>query len=254
VLFRSLDQGDLEAADEGFERARDFMGANAFSGPGGLGWLARTGTLVAIAAGQVDVARSWSEQVEDSFWGGVCVARVQLLEGRRAEAAAVLDRVAPRCVRHEVIHNLLRARAADTQQQALIFVRRAVERATRSGLVQTVATEGAGVLDLLEVHAWMASKTWLDRLRTAASPHAGRSSGSPSLPGEPLTDREHEVLRMLPSRLTLREIAGELFISLNTLKFHLRVIYRKLGVGSRAEAAGVARRATALNVARRSPI
>ena len=31
---------------------------------------------------------------------------------------------------------------------------------------------------------------------------------------------------------------------MNTLKFHLRVIYRKLGVGSRVEAADVARRTT----------
>ena len=51
---------------------------------------------------------------------------------------------------------------------------------------------------------------------------------------------------MLPSRLTLREIAGQLFISLNTLKFHLRVIYQKLGVGSREEAANAARRMTTL--------
>ena len=68
----------------------------------------------------------------------------------------------------------------------------------------------------------------------------------PSQPGDHLTERELEVLRMLPSRLTLREIAGELFISVNTLKFHLRVIYRKLDVGSRAEAAEVARRRASL--------
>ena len=58
---------------------------------------------------------------------------------------------------------------------------------------------------------------------------------------EALTDREHDVLRLLPTRLTLREIADELFISMNTLKFHLKVIYRKLGCGSRAEAAAAAR-------------
>ena len=58
---------------------------------------------------------------------------------------------------------------------------------------------------------------------------------------ERLTERERDVLRLLPSRLTLREIAGELFVSQNTLKFHLRVIYRKLGVNSRAEAVASAR-------------
>ena len=56
-----------------------------------------------------------------------------------------------------------------------------------------------------------------------------------------LTERERDVLRLLPSRLTLREIAGELYVSQNTLKFHLRVIYRKLGVNSRAEAVEAAR-------------
>ncbi len=59
---------------------------------------------------------------------------------------------------------------------------------------------------------------------------------------EPLTERELDVVRFLPSRLTVREIAGELYISQNTLKFHLKVIYRKLGVSSRAEASEVARR------------
>ena len=49
-------------------------------------------------------------------------------------------------------------------------------------------------------------------------------------------------MRLLPTRLTLREIASELFVSQNTLKFHLRVIYRKLGVNSRAEAVETARR------------
>ena len=58
---------------------------------------------------------------------------------------------------------------------------------------------------------------------------------------EPLTERERDVMRFLPSRLTLQEIANELYISMNTLKFHLKVIYRKLGVSSRAEAAEVAR-------------
>jgi LuxR family maltose regulon positive regulatory protein len=82
----------------------------------------------------------------------------------------------------------------------------------------------------------------MDRLRRAAAD--GRRS--PALQRldvvEPLTERERDVLRFLPSRLTMREIADELFISVNTLKFHLKLIYRKLGVSSRAEAAEVARR------------
>jgi LuxR family transcriptional regulator, maltose regulon positive regulatory protein len=54
--------------------------------------------------------------------------------------------------------------------------------------------------------------------------------------GEVLTDRELAVLHLLPSRLTQREIGGQLFLSLNTVKSHSRAIYRKLGVSSREQA------------------
>jgi LuxR family maltose regulon positive regulatory protein len=51
-----------------------------------------------------------------------------------------------------------------------------------------------------------------------------------------LSDREREVVRYLPTALSSAEIAGQLYISLNTLKTHLHSIYRKLGVHGRSEA------------------
>lgn len=51
-----------------------------------------------------------------------------------------------------------------------------------------------------------------------------------------LTDRERTVLRYLPTRLSNREIASELYVSMNTLKTRLRSTHRKLGVESRAAA------------------
>jgi LuxR family maltose regulon positive regulatory protein len=56
---------------------------------------------------------------------------------------------------------------------------------------------------------------------------------------------EAAVLRLLASDLSAREISGELFLSPNTVRTHIRAIYRKLGVGSRAEAVA---RATALGL------
>ena len=44
------------------------------------------------------------------------------------------------------------------------------------------------------------------------------------------------MLRYLASRLTCTEIAGELYVSVNTVRSHVKAIYRKLGVNSRGEA------------------
>jgi LuxR family maltose regulon positive regulatory protein len=51
-----------------------------------------------------------------------------------------------------------------------------------------------------------------------------------------LTDREKDVLQYLPTRLSNFQIGTSLKISENTVKTHLRNIYRKLGAGSRNEA------------------
>ena len=50
-----------------------------------------------------------------------------------------------------------------------------------------------------------------------------------------LTERELLVLRFLPSHLTNAEIARECLMSVNTVKAHLKNIYAKLGVSTRAE-------------------
>jgi LuxR family maltose regulon positive regulatory protein len=53
---------------------------------------------------------------------------------------------------------------------------------------------------------------------------------------EPLSERELQILRLLPTSRTRSEIAQELYISINTLRTHLKNIYGKLGVNSRQEA------------------
>ena len=58
---------------------------------------------------------------------------------------------------------------------------------------------------------------------------------------EPLSETELRVLRYLPTNLRGPEIASELFLSQNTIKAHLRNVYAKLGVHSRADAVKRAR-------------
>lgn len=57
---------------------------------------------------------------------------------------------------------------------------------------------------------------------------------------EPLTAREQEILRLVADGHSDREISVALFLSLNTIKWHNRQIYRKLGVASRTQAVSLA--------------
>ena len=69
-----------------------------------------------------------------------------------------------------------------------------------------------------------------------------RADGRPrTLLVEPLSEREAAVLRFLPTMMSNQEIASELFVSVNTVKTHLKAIYRKLDVPDRREAVRRAR-------------
>lgn len=75
------------------------------------------------------------------------------------------------------------------------------------------------------LHAWLATE---QRARQAAQPARGAV--------EPLTEREYAIVRLLPGPMSQRQLASTLFVTPNTLKTHLRAIYRKLGAESRGEA------------------
>lgn len=240
-----LDDGDVDAACAVFSTTETLVALEAFQG-GGRDWLTRTGVHIALAQGKLDQARHLADRLGDPFWRGICAARVHLATGDRSGSAATLDPLDARCVRHEVVLKLLQARSADDHAVATKAATAAVELAAANGILQTVASEGPDIVELAEQAAWGVPSDWLGRLRRLpAQPQGHGGTAGPRLV-EALTDRERDVLRFLPSRLTIPEIANELYLSVNTLKFHLKAIYRKLGVGSRAEAAEAARRMTAL--------
>ncbi|HEX5618161.1 MAG TPA: LuxR C-terminal-related transcriptional regulator [Solirubrobacteraceae bacterium] len=71
----------------------------------------------------------------------------------------------------------------------------------------------------------------LKRLRDGVGP-----AKPPAALAEPLSDRELAVLRFLPTNLSASEIGNELFLSVHTVKTHMRKLYAKLDVHTRAEA------------------
>jgi LuxR family maltose regulon positive regulatory protein len=85
---------------------------------------------------------------------------------------------------------------------------------------------------------------------TLTGPTAGPPSGADRLASlartparhlEALTHGETRVLAYLPTNLSAREIAGELYLSVNTVKTHQRHLYQKLGARSRTQAVEQAR-------------
>lgn len=87
-----------------------------------------------------------------------------------------------------------------------------------------------------------ADKAFIEELLRSSGTDLSRSqtSGRSGLL-EPLTDRETKILMLLANGVSNKEMAGRLFVSENTIKFHLKHIYSKLAVASRLQAVASAR-------------
>jgi LuxR family transcriptional regulator, maltose regulon positive regulatory protein len=113
-----------------------------------------------------------------------------------------------------------------------------------------VMTEAAGLLDALPRHetahgALLADI--VDLLRGTPAPSTDRARLSHT---EELSPSELRVLRYLPTNLTRPEIAGELYVSINTVNTHIRNIYSKLGARDRSSAVTRARELRLLSTGR----
>ncbi|HEU5269599.1 MAG TPA: LuxR C-terminal-related transcriptional regulator [Jatrophihabitans sp.] len=107
------------------------------------------------------------------------------------------------------------------------------------------------LIQILKIEPDLAtSAAWLrPRGRAHAAPlaHAHYADGVPDGPvlTQPLTERELEVLRHLSDMLTTEEIGTAMYVSVNTVRTHVRSILQKLGVRRRHDAV---RRARALGI------
>ncbi|WP_175647932.1 LuxR C-terminal-related transcriptional regulator [Nocardia donostiensis] len=175
----------------------------------------------------------------------VAVARATLSEYQHRPAVTV-SLLQPWLTESEQLHSvtavtawLLHASACDRlDRPAKVYdaLRCALERAAVDRLIRPFL-ETAGTPELLDTHTGRFGHhdRLADTIRALA--RVGRTTTEVRL-----TETELTVLRQLPSGRTTQLVAGDLGVSINTVKTHLRGIYHKLGTASRAEAIDRARR------------
>jgi LuxR family maltose regulon positive regulatory protein len=204
-------------------------------------WLGRVGTVVSLAVDDLAVATEYARDIRDPFWRPISRARVLMAQGELDQALASVADAQPRSLRHDVVLHLTRARATRDTARRSALVSAVVAIAAPVGLLQTVASEGSEVVEWSEHAAWIAVDVWTESLRRLAATTGALHAAAPPSRYRELSERERQVMRALASRLTQREIADHLGVSTNTIKYHVKAIYRKLGVVSRADAVSLVR-------------
>jgi LuxR family maltose regulon positive regulatory protein len=258
--------GAFLAAGTGREAAQDALvrldGAVAATG----GRPPRLLAAAARAARARLLAATGDEQAALAALGGdpqppvqaLVLARLQLARGDPATAERTLAPLLaggpgrrppelPLAIGAHLLDALANQELADNAAAAR-SLRRALDLAAPEGYRRVFVEGGAPVRVLLSDHLhWdnthhLLVGSLLERLRTAAA--AAATAGRAAAPGPlvvPLSEREQVVLRYLSSRLSAGEIADELYVSLNTVKTHIKSIYRKLDTNRRWDAVKRAR-------------
>jgi LuxR family transcriptional regulator, maltose regulon positive regulatory protein len=201
----------------------------------------------ALQFDQSKAAELIAELDQDSVETQLLRVRLALLEGDGRTAAAVLAALPPPATRRMRVERNVLSGLSELErnvERANGYVREALTAGQPERLVRTFVDCGRDVHKLLlSCTPDAREEPYLRELISAAGQLVAPARAVVTTPlVESLSARELTVLRYLCSRLTYREIAAALYVSLNTLKSHVRSVYRKLGVESRADAVDVGRR------------
>jgi LuxR family maltose regulon positive regulatory protein len=168
-------------------------------------------------------------------------ARVLLMQGRKAEALALLEEILEFAWSHDYGHTVMEVLVlrslAQEGSKAVTTMQEALELASRSRYLRPFLDEAPVAVPLVErAAARIGDRDFATRVLSALNVPAQLSPGDGTL-----SDREVEVLRMIAAGISNQDAGRKLFISPATVKKHLENIYAKLGVGGRVQAIARAR-------------
>lgn len=240
---RALDQGNVERANA--------IARNIAPFDSGLreGWVPLSEELSGTSLGQIRLAlanKNWTQAAHD-------IARERNLR--------------PGSTYRDIKLHLLEAQLMELRGQsgaAHRSLRKALALGMQGGAIRTVVDEGPVIVGMLgkelqEIQVGSRS-TWpyassshdsnpadeqayIGKLLQAAGIQGIHKSPVEMQSGlsEPLSEREKEMVRYLANGLSNKALAARMFVSENTVKFHLKNIYSKLNAGTRLQAINVAR-------------
>jgi LuxR family maltose regulon positive regulatory protein len=218
-------------------------------------WQARTW----LTQNKLDEASQWlsrcgiDPKIEPTYMGGleyIALARILLALGRWNETTTVLHRMfesaksggdTTRMIEIKIVLALA-YQAGDETDKAMTALLQALAIAKPEGFIRIFVDEGPPIAKLLEDilnNEADAPKAYIKKLLSAfrLSKFVKIDDGVV----EHLSKRELDVLKLIAAGLSNIKITEELYLSLNTVKTHIRNIYSKLDVHNRTEAAVKAR-------------
>jgi len=194
----------------------------------GLNWLHPLLVMALITTGELDVAgrhiaklaaRARRQPVKDAGITGL-QARLHARTGRPEEAAAAF------------------ARAADLLGPDDSFLERALLHHDYGAFLLTRGDRNDGIARLLRARDMLSgvgAVPYVERIDARLADAGVRSAKPPGSPVMGLTEREADVVALVSKGMTNAEVAAELYVSVNTIEYHLRNIFHKHGVKSRRE-------------------
>ena len=271
-------QGDLDGAREAIQRAQELAVQFDLTELDDL-TVAMFQAWLWVAEGELEAVERWAkgrellqyldsplqEEAGDSYdtrlhkYELLVVARLLIAQDRSNAALVLLHSLVPIAEWRQrpgmlieiYVLQALALHAQGSLDRAMAALEHAISVAEPEGYVRVFADEGAPMARLLREAAKRGiSMEYVGRLQAALGAAApvlteeqdvasARAEGRALT--EPLSARELEVLRLLDTYLSSTEIAEALYVSVNTVRFHIKNMYGKLGVHRRSDGVEQAR-------------
>ena len=240
-----LAQGDVSAVDAVFQEAEAYIHQHNFVFQ--MADVAAIQVIVSLSQGDLVAATDLAQ----THHLPISQARVHLAQGDPGKALDVLAPVRQQAEEKSwqderlkvLILQALAYWAQGRSETAVELLKDALALAKPGGFIRIFVDEGASMARLLYEALGCGIEPAYVRRLLAAFPVADSKPAALSLPPdaesglvEPLSMRELEVLQVIAEGLSNQEVANRLYLSLHTVKVHVRNIFAKLGVKNRTQA------------------